>query len=289
MATTEAAFRLCKANVAMFREVSDFYDLDISWLTSQFEQYTSKKGITPFCISTQSHHSKNSINEDVDEVAFEISFHPKNANLIQCIRFHEMPSDKHFIITETSMLHTQQSTGCRLWLELPRGALENEKGGGDSSVLDPMEVNICCDGWKEFIPPVPATELERTHLFLWLKEQVDQNDSAVLRIKNQVAHERIKGNKLKNANEKLQKESAALKAEIKVIQSSIESRTAGLEKLLEQYKALVQELRAELEDMKATIVPDESDCPTPKATPVPRDAKVAEAEGHQTTPTKKNG
>lgn len=179
-------FSLSETVAGVFAEICDAYNIDNHWLSWRYEREILTDGASPFRINTNDLVQKNRLKEGVDKVTIEIEFNQDNPNVLKWIRFNELPSKKHYLVTQTSIDHIQQNTGCPIWLELPPAARKEDIG----AVQALLKVKVCCNEWKDFLPISPYTELERAHRIVaaedidWIRKQLAHKDSVALRLTN---------------------------------------------------------------------------------------------------------
>lgn len=169
-------FALGDQNAGVFAEICQKNDMTPCWLQWKFEIAVLSEATSPVTIDTKS-DALCGLKSGVNRVVFIIDFDHNNPNVINYVKFSESYDNaekKHFVVTQTSVDHVHEDTGCNLWLEVPPGALKEDI----SAVVGLWKVQICCDGWKDFLPANPATQLEKSHRVVsegnaeWLKKQL---------------------------------------------------------------------------------------------------------------------
>lgn len=294
MSHNHAEFSLSGTNMTVLRRVSEAYGIDGSWLAWRLEKHVLAKGVTPFRITTDDYQAKSAIKNGVEKITFVIDFAQENPNVLKSVRFHEEPSDKYFIVTQTSILHVQDSNTCALWFELPQSALPGDMG----AVQGIAKVVICCDAWKEFLPASPHTELEQAQLIFakddisWVKKQAVLKDNALLRLKSDIAFKKIEMAALKNVNEKLLNDKMTLKLEVEKMQGALLYSKTEIDKLetalkvskveVEKCMASIEELRAQSAVQEALL--GESEPTTPKTVTKKRKVAVPRSQRTPVTP-----
>lgn len=179
--SVDRGFSLCETVSGVFADICEGYDIDNAWLSWQFERAILKGEKSPLHVNTSSLVQNRPMKEGVDKVVFEVEFDQANPNTILCIRFNELPSRKHFLVTQTSIAHVREDTKCPLWIELPPGARKEDIG----AIHSLLRVDICCNEWKDFLSQKPYTTLEQAHLVVasndegWLKNQIIERNMAV--------------------------------------------------------------------------------------------------------------
>lgn len=177
-------FALCDQNAGIFAEICRKNGITHCWLQWKFELAVLNQTTSPLTIDTKSDPLCD-LKSGVNKVIFTIDFDQKNPNMINYVKFSESYDDcekKHFIVTRTSIDHVHEDTGCNLWLEVPAHALHEDIG----AVVSLWKVEICCDGWKDFLPACPVTQLERAHRVVsaenvgWLKKQLMQREGLLI-------------------------------------------------------------------------------------------------------------
>ncbi|KKY37553.1 hypothetical protein UCDDA912_g02442 [Diaporthe ampelina] len=177
-------FALCDQNAGVFAEICQKNDMTHCWLQWKFEMAVLSEATSPLTIDTKS-DALCGLKSGVNKVVFTIDFDQSNPNAINYIKLSESYSNsdkKHFIVTQTSVDHVHEDNKCPLWLEVPPNALHEDI----SAVVSLWKVEICCDGWKDFLPANPATQLEKSHRFVsegnaeWLKKQLIRREGLLV-------------------------------------------------------------------------------------------------------------
>lgn len=229
----------------VFREICKAYGLDASLLSWQFEKHIILNGATPFRFNTNDFVNHRPLKDAVDKVVVEVEYANANANDIKWIRFHEMPCNKYYIVTQTSMRHIRQDSNCPLWLELPQESRKEDM----ATVQNFLNVDICCEEWKDFLPDSPETALERALLVFasedvdWMKKQLIQKDAVIARLTNTLAFKNIEmvavNKEVENLKGKLdeklstKQEMETEKAELRAVIKELEAQLAEKADLLE--------------------------------------------------------
>ncbi|KAL1879847.1 hypothetical protein Daus18300_001686 [Diaporthe australafricana] len=173
---SKSHFTLGDQNAGVFAEICKKNGMPHCWLQWKFELAVLNEATTPVSIDTKS-DPVCGLNNGCNKVVFTIDFEMSNSNVINYVKFTEYYEDcekKHFIVTQTSVDHIHEDTGCDLWIELPSTAIHEDI----CSLMSMWKVNICCDGWKDFLPNSPVTQLEKAHRVIaadnaeWLKKQL---------------------------------------------------------------------------------------------------------------------
>lgn len=177
-------FTLSEQNAGVFAEICEKNNMTHCWLQWKFEIAILSKAPSPFTIDTKS-DALCGLKGDVNKVVFTIDFDQENPNVINFVKFSEYydhSERKNFIVTQTSVDHVHEDTGCKLWLEVPHKAFREDI----SAVVNLWKVQICCDGWKDFLPANPATQLEKSHRVVsegnaeWLKKQLIRREGLIV-------------------------------------------------------------------------------------------------------------
>ncbi|KAI7783933.1 hypothetical protein LA080_010958 [Diaporthe eres] len=177
-------FALGDQNAGVFAEICQKNGIIHCWLQWKFEIAVLSDTTSPFTIDTKS-DALCGLKAGVSKVVFTIDFDQNNPNVINYVKFSEFYTDsykKHFIVTQTSVDHVHEDTGCNLWLEVPPNALHEDI----SAVVNLWKVQICCDGWKDFLPANPPTQLEKSHRVVaegnaqWLKKQLIRSEGVLV-------------------------------------------------------------------------------------------------------------
>lgn len=177
-------FSLCEQNSGVFAEICQKNDMTHCWLQWKFEIAILSGAASPFTIDTKS-DALCGLKSGVNKVVFTIDFDQENPNVINYVKFSEYYDNserKNFIVTQTSVDHVHEDTGCDLWLEVPHKAFREDI----SAVVNLWKVQICCDGWKNFLPANPATQLEKSHRVVsegnaeWLKKQLIRREGSIV-------------------------------------------------------------------------------------------------------------
>lgn len=179
-------FSLGDQNAGVFAEICQKNGMTHCWLQWKFEIAVLSEVTSPFTIDTKN-DAMCSLNSGVSKIVFTIDFDQSNPNVINYVKFSETYTNsdkkqKHFIVTQTSVDHVHEDTGCNLWLEMPPNALHEDI----SAVVSLWKVQICCDGWKDFLPANPATQLEKCHRVIsegnaeWLKKQLIRREALLV-------------------------------------------------------------------------------------------------------------
>lgn len=180
---SKSQFALGDQNAGVFAEICQKNGITHCWLQWKFEIAVLSEATSPFTIDTKS-DALCGLKVGVSKVVFTIDFDQNNPNVINYIKFSEFYTNsckKHFIVTQTSVDHVHEDTGCNLWLEVPPNALHEDI----SAVVNLWKVQICCDGWKDFLPANPATQLEKAHRVVsegnaqWLKKQLIRREGVL--------------------------------------------------------------------------------------------------------------
>ncbi|KAI3400504.1 hypothetical protein diail_2703 [Diaporthe ilicicola] len=173
---SKAQFTLGDHNAGVFAEICKKNEMPLCWLQWKFELAILNGATSPVAIDTKS-DGVCCLKSGVNQVVFAIDFDQKNPNVINYVKFKESYEDrekKHFVVTQTSIDHVHEDTGCDLWLEVPANALHEDIG----AVVNLWKVKLCCNGWKDFLPVCPATQLEKAHRVVsvdnveWLQKQL---------------------------------------------------------------------------------------------------------------------
>lgn len=181
---TKPQFALGDQNAGVFAEICKKNDMTPCWLQWKFEIAVLSEATSPVNIDTKS-DALCSLKSGVNKVVFIIDFDENNPNVINYVKFSESYDNaerKHFIVTQTSVDHVHEDNGCNLWLEVPLGALKEDI----SALVGLWKVQICCDGWKDFLPANPATQLEKSHRVVsegnaeWLKKQLIRREGLLV-------------------------------------------------------------------------------------------------------------
>lgn len=181
---SKSQFALGDQNAGVFAEVCQKNGMTHCWLQWKFEIAILSDVTSPFTIDTKS-DALCGLKSGVSKVVFTVDFDQNNPNVINYVKFSETYANsdkKHFIVTQTSVDHVQEDTGCDLWLEVPSTALHEDI----SAVVNLWKVQICCDGWRDFLPANPATQLEKSHRLVsegnaqWLKKQLIRRESLLV-------------------------------------------------------------------------------------------------------------
>lgn len=208
MPRSAGPFTLCDTISGVLAEICDGYGIDNHWLSWQFERAMWAGSASPLRLDTNSLVQKRPLKEGVSKVVFEIEFDCKDPNTIKWIRFHEVPSRKHYIVTQTSIDHVREDTQCALWIELSPAARKEDI----QAVQALLKVGICCTEWKDSLPKEPYTALERAHLVLasgdelWLKKQIIHKDMATRTMSTALDDKIAETDALKKEVERLQRE-----------------------------------------------------------------------------------
>lgn len=235
----------------IFREVCKAYGLDASLLSWQFDKHVMLDGATPFRLSTNNFEQQVTFKDGVKQLEVEVEYNNTNANDIKWVRFHEMPSNKYYIITRTSMQHIDQDSTCSLWFELPQESRREDM----STVQNFSKVEICCEAWKDFLPESPETALERAFLVFasedvdWIKKQLVHKDAVTGRLTNTIAYKNIEIAALKNEVDRLKgqlDEKLATKKEIEDEKTALKAVIEGLELKLTAKTELLEALDLDL-------------------------------------------
>lgn len=177
-------FTLGEQNSGVFAEICQKNDMTHCWLQWKFEIAVLSDATSPFTIDTKS-DVLCGLKSGVNKVVFTIDFDQDNPNVINYVKFTEFydtSEKRHFIVTQTSVDHVHEDTGCNLWLEMPPKAFREDI----SAVVGLWKVQLCCDGWKDFIPANPATQLEKSHRVVsegnapWLKKQLIRREGLLV-------------------------------------------------------------------------------------------------------------
>lgn len=188
---TKPQFALGDQNAGVFAEICKKNDMTPCWLQWKFEIAVLSEATSPVNIDTKS-DALCSLKSGVNKVVFIIDFDVNNPNVINYVKFSESYDNaekKHFIVTQTSVDHVHEDNGCNLWLEVPLGALKEDI----SALVGLWKVQICCDGWKDFLPANPATQLEKSHRVVsegnagWLKKQLIRRESLLVNTNAELA------------------------------------------------------------------------------------------------------
>lgn len=172
----QSQFTLGDQNAGVFAEICKKNEMPHCWLQWKYELAVANEAATPVTIDTKS-DAFCGLKSGCNRVIFTIDFEMSNPNVINYVKFSESYEDcekKHFIVTQTSIDHVHEDTGCNLWIEVPANALHEDIG----AVVNLWKVKICCDSWKDFLPACPATQLEKAHRVVsvdnveWLKKQL---------------------------------------------------------------------------------------------------------------------
>lgn len=237
MTLNKPDFRLSEDVDVVFRELCKAYGIDGSLLSWQYEKHAILNGEAPFKLSTNDFTKQVELKEGVEKVAIEVEFAESNPNSIKSIKFHESPSKKSYIVTQTSMLHVNEESNCPLWLELPQGARKEDI----SAVHNLLKVKICCNNWQDFLPASPKTALERAWLVVaeenvdWIKKQLLHKDTVTGRLTNSLACKNL--------------ETTALKKEVENLQVKLDEKLAPKREFEEKEVAL----RKEMECLKTKL------------------------------------
>lgn len=184
-------FALGDQNAGVFAELCKKNDMTPCWLQWKFEIAVLSEATSPVNIDTKS-DALCSLKSGVNKVVFIIDFDESNPNVINYVKFSESYDNtekKHFIVTQTSVDHVHEDNGCNLWLEVPLGALKEDI----SALVGLWKVQICCDGWKDFLPANPATQLEKSHRVVsegnagWLKKQLIRREGLLVTTNEELA------------------------------------------------------------------------------------------------------
>lgn len=184
-------FALGDQNAGVFAEICKKNDMTPCWLQWKFEIAVLSEATSPVNIDTKS-DALCSLKSGVNKVVFIIDFDKNNPNVINYVKFSESYDNaerKHFIVTQTSVDHVHEDNGCNLWLEVPLGALKEDI----SALVGLWKVQICCDGWKDFLPANPATQLEKSHRVVsegnagWLKKQLIRREGLLVTTNEELA------------------------------------------------------------------------------------------------------
>lgn len=208
MPRSDRPFTLCETISGVFAEICDDYAIDNHWLSWQFEREIWAGKPSPLRVDTNDLVQKRPMKEGVSKVVFEIDFDGENPNTIKWIRFNELPSKKHYIVTQTSIDHVREDTKCALWIELPPSARKEDI----QAVQALLKVEVCCTEWKDSLPKEPCTALERAHLVVatedefWLKKQVIHKDMATRFMSMALEVKIAEMDELKKEVERLQRE-----------------------------------------------------------------------------------
>lgn len=177
-------FALGDQNAGVFAEICKKNGMTHCWLQWKFEIAVLSEATSPFNIDTKS-DALCDLKDGVSKVVFTIDFDQNNPNVINYVKFSETYTNsdkKHFLVTQTSVDHVHEDTGCNLWLEVPLNALHEDI----SAVVRLWKVQICCDRWKDFLPANPATQLEKSHRVVsegnaqWLKKQLMRREGLIV-------------------------------------------------------------------------------------------------------------
>lgn len=184
-------FALGDQNAGVFAEICKKNEMTPCWLQWKFEIAVLSEATSPVNIDTKS-DALCSLKSGVNKVVFIIDFDENNPNVINYVKFSESYDNaekKHFIVTQTSVDHVHEDNGCNLWLEVPLGALKEDI----SALVGLWKVQICCDGWKDFLPANPATQLEKSHRVVsegnagWLKKQLIRREGLLVNTNAELA------------------------------------------------------------------------------------------------------
>lgn len=177
-------FALGDQNAGVFAEICGKNGMTHCWLQWKFEIAVLSGATSPFTIDTKN-DDLCSLKSGVSKVIFIVDFDQNNPNVINYIKFSEFYDNsekKHFIVTQTSVDHVHEDTGCNLWLEAPSSALHEDI----RALVNLWKVQICCDRWKDFLPANPATQLEKSHRVVsegnaeWLKNQLIRREGLLV-------------------------------------------------------------------------------------------------------------
>lgn len=236
MSSTKPEFRLSEDVDGVLRELCKAYGIDGSLLSWRFDKHILLDGETPFRMNTNDFTRQIQLKDGVDKIVVEIEYAPENPNHIKWIRFHEMPSKKHYIITQTSMKYIDEDSTCALWLELPRGACKEDIG----AVQSLLKVKLCCEGWKDHLCASAETVLERAFFDIavedvgWIKNQMIHKDLVTDRLIGNLAFKNLEVTALKNEVDSLKgklDEKNAIMDKIYHLQEQLAEKDAVIEQL----------------------------------------------------------
>lgn len=280
MSSTKPEFRLSEDVDGVLRELCKAYGMDGSLLSWQFDKHVSSDGETPFRLNTNDFTRQIELKDGVDKIVVEIEYATANPNHIKWIRFHEMPSKKRYIITQTSMKHIHEDSTCALWLELPQGAHKEDI----SAVKSLLNVELCCEDWKDHLCASVETTLERTFRVIaeedveWVKKQVIHKDQVTERLISSLAFKEM--------------EVTALKDEVDSLKGKLDEKNAFMDKIdsLQQQLAEQDAVIEELQQPESPTPSKKRKARTPKGrtprTPMTAPARSQGIDGDVTTPTR---
>lgn len=212
-------FSLDDQLAGVFAEICEKNGITSCWLQWKFELAALNDDSSPFTIDTNSDARCGRLKDGVKKVTFTIDFDYDNPRFINYIRFTEVYEEretKHWIVTQTSIDHIHEDSGCDLWLELPPGTRKEVIG----AVINLWKVEICCSRWKEYLPVKPLTQLEKAHRVVagenveWLKTQLIKRELVVVRLNEELENKSKETARLTGAINELQTKMGVLELEV---------------------------------------------------------------------------